>query len=141
MEGLDALRILGVVEPMSSSVSVSSFMKYGSCGRQTRVSNDDSGLRPAASARRRCLHAPQQLPPPTYSNLAEFHLNLLGHQLSPVGLGQEVPEDPSHGGIHPGHGIVLLHGVPAGLHLSRAGALKLDQTHRGIIIRYDETEG
>lgn len=50
MEGLDALRILGVVEPISSSVSVSSFMKYGSCRRKTRVSPEDSSLQPLFTA-------------------------------------------------------------------------------------------
>lgn len=34
-EGLEAWRILGVETPMSSSVRVNSFMKYGSCeGKQ-----------------------------------------------------------------------------------------------------------
>lgn len=58
----------------------------------------------------------------THPYFAELHLNLLGDLFNPIGLSQEVPEEPAYSGIHPGNRIVLF---SVGLHLSRCGALKL----------------
>lgn len=63
----------------------------------------------------------------THSYLAELHLNLLGDHLSPVRFTQEVPEEPSHGCVHPGNAVVLLLLLLlARLHLSCGGALELE---------------
>lgn len=43
----------------------------------------------------------------TYPDLAELHLDLLGHHVSPVLLTQEVPEDSANQSIHPSHGFLL----------------------------------
>ena len=60
----------------------------------------------------------------THPYLAEFHLNLLGDQFSPVRLTQEVPGNPTKCCIQPANSILPIL-LPSGLHLSYCVALKL----------------